>query len=240
MRITLSAIALVLLSASAANAGDVAEMRPIGFSPDGRYFAFEQFGEQDGSGFPYAEIQLIDTETDEYVPGTPISVLIRREEASIGEARRESLAQAKDLLNARKIGDDPGHLVALTPVGELSEEPTQELRYQATPSLYVSEGIHRLSLEEFDAKGEELCRSMDVEVQGFALSIAADAKPDERREIYRDAKVPKSRNCPSAYAIGGVVTPGYGSSAPHMVMIQVLSLGFEGNNLRWLAVPVKP
>jgi predicted secreted protein len=31
-----------------------------------------------------------------------------------------------------------------------------------------------------------------------------------------------------------------GSPAPHMVMIQVVSLGFEGNNLRWLAVPVKP
>lgn len=239
MRSQLSAIALSLLSASAAGAGDVAEMRPIGYSPDGRYFAFEQFGEQDGSGFAYAEVQVIDTETDRYVEGTPVRVLIQREEASIGEARRQSLEQAKAILEARKIGDDPGHLVALTPIGELTEK-TRDLRYQAFPSLYVSDDIHRIFLEEFEAKGQDLCDSMDVEVRGFALSVASDAKPDERREVYRDQAVPKSRNCPSAYAIGGVVTPGYGSSAPHMVLVQVVSLGFEGNNLRWLAVPVKP
>lgn len=239
MRITLSAIVTVLLTATAVSAGDVAEMRPIGFSPDGRFFAFEQFGEQDGSGFAYAEIQVIDTETDSYVPGTPLSVLIRREEASIGEARREIVAKAKTILDIRKIGDDPGYLVALSPFGELSEK-RHELRYQDFPSFYVSDGIYRLFLEEFSAEGEELCRSMSVNVQGFALSLADDQRPDDRREVYRDQSIPKSRNCPSAYAIGGVVTPAYGSSAPHMVMIQVVSLGFEGNNLRWLAVPVKP
>jgi hypothetical protein len=128
------------MTAFAASAGDVAEMRPIGFSPDGRFFALEQFGEQDGSGFAYAEIQVIDTETDSYVPGTPVSVLIRREEASVGEARRESLKQAKTILDIRKIGDDPGFLVALAPIGELSEK-RHELRYQAFPSFYVSDGI---------------------------------------------------------------------------------------------------
>lgn len=239
MKLQLSAIAFTVLTASSAGAGDVAEMRPLGFSPNGRFFAFEQFGEQDGSGFPYTEIQVIDTETDKYVAGTPIRVLIEREDASIGEARRQSLNQAKAILDARKIGEDPGHLVALAPISELSEN-RHELRYQAFPSFYVSEGLYRIALEEFDAKGDELCAGMDVEVRGFALSMADDAKPDIRREVYHDATIPKSRNCPSAYAIGGVVTGGYGSAAPHMVMVQVSSLGFEGNNLRWLAVPVKP
>lgn len=239
MKTPLLAIALLFLTALAASAGDVAEMRPLGFSPDGRFFAFEQFGEQDGSGFPYAEIQVIDTETDTYVQGTPIVVLIRREEASIGEARRESLTQAKALLDARKIGDDPGHLVAFAPIGELTEK-LHDLRYQAFPSFYMSDGIYRLSLQEFDADGDDLCRSMNTPVRGFALSVAGDAKPEAKREVYRDQRVPKSRNCPSAYAIGGVVTPGLGSPGPHMVMVQVSSLGFEGSNLLWLAVPVKP
>ena len=238
MKSVLSTILLLLLTALAASAGDVAEMRPIGFSPDGRFFAFEQFGEQDGSGFPYAEIQVIDTETDTYVQGTPVEVIIRREEASIGEARRESLTQAKALLDARKVGDDPGHLVAFSPIGELTEKP-HDLRYQSFPSFYVNDGIYQLSLQEFDAEGEERCRNMKINVRAFALSIAEDTKPDAKREVYRDQSVPKSRNCPSAYAIGGVVTPGFGSKAPHMVMVQVASLGFEGSNLRWLAVPVK-
>ncbi|SIQ95052.1 Predicted secreted protein [Rhizobium sp. RU33A] len=239
MKLQLTAIALVLLTAFGASAGDVAEMRPLGFSPDGKFFAFEQFGEQDGSGFAYAEIQVIDTETDQYVPGTPVSVLIRREEASIGEARRESLKQAKAILDERKIGDDPGYLVALAPIGELAGK-VDELRYQAVPSFYVSEGVYRVSLEQFEAKGEDLCASMNVNVHGFALSVADDAKPEVRREVYRDKSIPKSRNCPSAYAVGGVVTPGYRSNGPHIIMVQVASLGFEGNNLRWLAVPVKP
>lgn len=239
MKLQLSAIALALLTASGASAGDVAEMRPLGFSPDGKFFAFEQFGEQDGSGFAYAEIQVIDTETDQYVPGTPVSVLIKREEASIGEARRESLKQAKAILDERKIGDDPGYLVAMAPIGELAGK-VHEMRYQAYPSFYVSDGVYRVSLEEFEAKGEDLCVSMNVNVRGFALSIADDAKAEVRREVYRDKSVPKSRNCPSAYAVGGVVTPGYRTKGPHMIMVQVASLGFEGNNLRWLAVPVKP
>lgn len=239
MKLQLSAIALALLTASGASAGDVAEMRPLGFSPDGKFFAFEQFGEQDGSGFAYAEIQVIDTETDQYVPGTPVSVLIKREEASIGEARRESLKQAKAILDERKIGDDPGYLVAMAPIGELAGK-VYEMRYQAYPSFYVSDGVYRVSIEEFEAKGEDLCVSMNVNVRGFALSIADDAKAEVRREVYRDKSVPKSRNCPSAYAVGGVVTPGYRTKGPHMIMVQVASLGFEGNNLRWLAVPVKP
>lgn len=239
MKLQLSAIALALLTASAASAGDLAEMRPLGFSPDGKFFAFEQFGEQDGSGFAYAEIQVIDTETDQYVPGTPVSVLIKREEASIGEARRESLKQAKAILDERRIGDDPGYLVAMAPIGELAGK-VDELRYQAVPSFYVSEGVYRVSLEQFDTKGEDLCVNLNVNVRGFTLSIADDAKPEARREVYRDKSIPKSRNCPSAYAVGGVVTPGYRSNGPHMIMVQVASLGFEGNNLRWLAVPVKP
>jgi predicted secreted protein len=227
------------LTASSAYAGDVAEMRPLGFSPDGRFFAFEQFGEQDGSGFPYAEIQVIDTETDDYVAGTPIRVLIKHETTSVGEARRENLKQANSLLEAHKIGDDPGHLVAFAPIGELSESP-HDLRYQPFPSFYVSENVYQISLEEFDAEGEKLCTGMDVKVRGFSLSLADAAKPDDRREVYRDDSIPKSRNCPSAYVVGGVVTPGPGSDGPHMIMVQVVSLGFEGNNLRWLADPVKP
>jgi predicted secreted protein len=119
-------------------------------------------------------------------------------------------------------------------------EKLHDLRYQAFPSFYVSDGIYRLSLQEFVAKGADLCRSMKVNVRGFSLSLAEDAKPEAKREVYRDKSVPKSRNCPSAYGIGGVVTPGPASKGPHMVMVQVVSLGFEGNNLRWLAIPVKP
>ena len=60
------------LAPIAAQAGDFADRALLGFSPDGRYFALEEYGIQDGSGYPYSNIFLIDTTTDEWVTGTPI------------------------------------------------------------------------------------------------------------------------------------------------------------------------
>ena len=56
----LLAASLTLFSAAPALAGDAAQFDPIGFSEDGRYFAYEEYGIQDGSGFPYATIYLVD------------------------------------------------------------------------------------------------------------------------------------------------------------------------------------
>ena len=53
-------LVFALLAIGPVNAGDSAERRAMGFSVDGRYFAFEQFGIQDGSGFPYADIFIVD------------------------------------------------------------------------------------------------------------------------------------------------------------------------------------
>ncbi|KPF44094.1 DUF2259 domain-containing protein [Rhizobium sp. AAP43] len=236
-----SALVLILIAllTTSAKAGDVAEMRPHGFSQDGRYFAYEEFGEQDGSGFPYSSVSIIDTETDSFVPGTPIDVLVKREDATIGEARRESATKASALFEAHGIGEDPGYLAAFNPVSELGQE-FQNLRYQATPSLYVADGIYRLKLEQFSASAEGICKDLTVDVQGFRLTLADDAKPADARKVYEDQRVPTSRHCPSSYGIAGVVTPRYGSKGPHMVMVQMLTLGFEGNNVRWLAVPVRP
>jgi predicted secreted protein len=69
-------IAIFLLFLAGANsiarAGDAAGREVIGFSPDGRYFAFEQYGVQDGSGFAYSDIMVIDATSDAWVVGTPV------------------------------------------------------------------------------------------------------------------------------------------------------------------------
>ena len=67
----------VLLAASLglalpALAGDRALFQPIGFSADGRYFAFEEYGVQDGSGFPYSNTYILDLPADKWVNGTPV------------------------------------------------------------------------------------------------------------------------------------------------------------------------
>jgi len=65
-------IALTLWACSPALAGDTAEINVLGFSADGSIFAFEEYGVQDGSGFPYANRFYIDTASDKFLPGTPV------------------------------------------------------------------------------------------------------------------------------------------------------------------------
>ncbi|BAB51764.1 DUF2259 domain-containing protein [Mesorhizobium japonicum] len=66
--------AVLAISTAPALAGDAAARRIIGFSPDGRYFAFEQYGEFD-AGASTSETDIIDTRTDEFVGSKPILIV---------------------------------------------------------------------------------------------------------------------------------------------------------------------
>ncbi|MBD3369044.1 DUF2259 domain-containing protein [Candidatus Fermentibacteria bacterium] len=54
--------ALCMAAASVALSSDLAVFNLIGFSENGRYLAWEQYGVQDGSGFPYCTVHLVDLE----------------------------------------------------------------------------------------------------------------------------------------------------------------------------------
>lgn len=84
--------ALLLTIVSAAQAGDAAARRIIGFSPDGNYFAFEQYGEIDAAVSGWSQIDVIDTRTDEFVGGKPILVVDESEEATttVEQARAQA------------------------------------------------------------------------------------------------------------------------------------------------------
>ena len=92
--------ALLLTIVSAAQAGDAAARRIIGFSPDGKYFAFEQYGEIDAAVSGWSQIDIIDTSTDEFVGGKPILVVDESEEATttVEQARAQAAKQAAPIL----------------------------------------------------------------------------------------------------------------------------------------------
>ena len=52
-------------------AGDIASIQPIGFSADGKVFAFQEFGLKEGSNIPYSNTYFIDTDKGQYLEGTP-------------------------------------------------------------------------------------------------------------------------------------------------------------------------
>jgi predicted secreted protein len=61
-------LALVLLS-GVLYAGDVASFANLGFSADGRYFMFAQYGIQEESSFPYVELFVVDVRANDFVDG---------------------------------------------------------------------------------------------------------------------------------------------------------------------------
>jgi len=75
-------IVQLVFSVKLVAAADASDRAIIGFSKDGSHFAFEEYGMQDGSGFPYADIYIINLKTDKWVKGSPIRVLVRDENAT--------------------------------------------------------------------------------------------------------------------------------------------------------------
>ena len=96
-----ASLILALGAFTSALAGESAQFDAIGYSEDGRYFAFEQFGIQDGSGFAYAEIFLIDLTTDSFVGGAPFETRIDTELAPVAAARAQAITDLA-LLIARE------------------------------------------------------------------------------------------------------------------------------------------
>lgn len=234
-RLTLALLWFVTL-ASAAQAGDSAQLDVIGFSTDGRIFAFEEYGVQDGSGFAYSNIFFIDTQTDKFLPNTPVKVLVEDEE-SIGKIRKLAREKAEPLIAHYDLENNPGLVVAFNPVSEIESNP-HRVRYYQYPSLPPRSQTFTMELKEKAFPAPKACLNMVGAFSGFSLAFTEAFSEPSTRVIFEDKQVPASRNCPNGYRLGAVITSEL-SAAPMVAMIQVSSFGFEGNDERWIAVPVR-
>ena len=236
----LLAASLFTLAAAPALAGDAANFDPMGFSEDGRYFAFEEYGIQDGSGFPYDHVYVIDLIEDKWV-GAPVRVRLDDENATLADVRLKALSTAKDMIFKANLVL-PVQTLLLNADGEVGADGTEVTFGMFGNGLDAVRGTFTLSLAKFDSTTSEPCASYGMEnpVQGFALTLADEA--GNSAEIYRDASVPASRGCVSDYRIHAVLSPFPAgmSASPMVAVIGVYSLGFEGPDRRFVTVPVAP
>jgi predicted secreted protein len=236
----LLAASLALFAAAPARAGDAAQFDPIGFSADGRYFGYEEYGIQDGSGFPYDNIYVVDLIEDKWV-GSPVRVRLDDETAGLPAARQQALEQAKAMLDKAALVL-PAEILLLNANGEVDAAGTEVQFGLFGNGLDAVRDTFKLTLATFDSTTTEPCASygMDGAVQGFAVTLA-DADGNGA-EIHRDTAVPASRGCVSDYRIHAVVTPfPSGTSASPMVgVISAYSLGFEGPDRRFVTIPIAP
>ncbi len=234
-----TALLFLALTATAAPAADNAERAAIGFSPDGRYFAFEQYGVQDGSGFPYSEIFVIDLDANQWVKGSPFRERIEDEAALVSSVRAKAAKSAASLIGQLKIAEPGDALAAQLPTQAVADRHRIgfDPYYQSQTSQ--KGGQYTLGLELVPFAAPESCYAEDGKQMGFRLTLKVNESNAET-EIHKDAAIPASRYCPRDYDISDVIAyrPDAGE-ARHVALIGVYTPGFEGVNRRFIAVPFR-
>lgn len=225
----------IVFTTAAAFASDTAQRNILGFSPDGTWFAFEEYGISDGSGAPYANIFVLNLDQDKWAKGTPVRISFGEKVAPVSAAREKAMAKAKPILEKLSIGE-PGLLLASNPVTQISTNPRRVDFYRnrnlATPANKLS-----YVLKELDFPENPTCKSFGIDEKGFSLSLTKAGSP--LTQVYKDKNIPSSRRCPKSYSISDVIEFNT-SSGPtrHVVLVHMFVIGFEGADSRFLAVPV--
>ncbi|MDY8108399.1 DUF2259 domain-containing protein [Fulvimarina sp. 2208YS6-2-32] len=220
---------------SSAAAGDIATLEPIGFSQDGDLFAYQESGIQDGSGFPYAHIFVLDLNADRFVDPSPVRVLLKDEAASVADAMSEARAMVAMLLAERLADPRKGEVVVENLPTDLSADP-KTARFVPRAILPPIDDPIELRLSTFALQGPEFC---EAETRGFRLARIALVAGAATSVLHEDTGIPVSRSCPLDYGIRQVriyEKPSGGFAG--VALLTVTSRGFEGPDIRHIALPV--
>lgn len=221
-----------------ASAGDFAQVEVHGFSDDGHTFAFEQYGIQDGSGFPYSDIFVINVVDDTWIKPFPLRLRDEAEDLDsyydyelidrVRGANQKAARNSPHFARIKGLGQTVGH----NPPTEISSDPHSLI---VNPRMVVPpiDNLLDFHIEEYPMKAGA-CASYGAETKGFRLTLRHQGA---ERVLNEDKKVPKSRGCPLRYRIERVVTY-YPKGLPPVFAVLVLmeTHGFEGPDGRYLAI----
>ena len=147
-------------------ARDAAELKVLGFSPDGRYFAFEQRGTSENAS--YSVTNVIDVETGRQIKGSRTS-FSDEERKRLAKSRKATAKQIKRL----KISERD--LMTISVRG-FDAEPFDEasIKSFALPSKWFGPESW-LMLRQF--KMVTRCQNKDVSPVGFGLALERKGRP---------------------------------------------------------------
>jgi len=238
---TLLLIGVVLsFLAVGVRAGDYAKLNFIGFSKSGKYLAFEEYGVQDGSGFPYSAFYVVNVETNSYAAG-PFESRLESETATQLQARTKArLAAAASLRKFGIIERNTGSLVISRLFTDLTvqrlddpETKTKKIKFAEFVDSMYTEGDYDLTLDLVEQK-TKACEIEELPVYKIALTLK-DNKADTTTVLQKDATLPPSRGCPIGYDMQYV----YLYKNNIAVFLNYLTTGFEGPDLRYIVVTGK-
>ena len=206
-------IVLVSLLTQIAAAGDASFLKSLGFSPDGKYYAFVQDRVQDGSGFYEIEMGLIDVANNKYVGRASIN-----QEQYFGEHTIDmEISKAQELemfrflkkqLKLKQYGftktADENVLVS-RPHTDLSQylDTTFSTDYWVQSGANSTVPTYRLSLKEVPAPKnlDDFCYDQSAMID---LRMTLEESWNSAAKSYvlqKDKKQPKVRRCAFDYSI---------------------------------------
>jgi len=195
---------LVAALSSAAFAGDYSQLNFIGFSVDGRYLAFEEFGENLTDMRSYSTIYFVNTDKNSFAAPS-VTDLLRDSELeaysgpSDSPARRRALLKAGPTLRRLKIvTGNTGQQVIARPLTDVTDEnasPYEPKSVAFAPNRREAKLNGRYHLNMKTVAQEQVCKeSEDAEVvqytwpTGEPISIfeSPNRKKDnkERQKLY--------------------------------------------------------
>ncbi|PDS67725.1 hypothetical protein CO653_05525 [Rhizobium anhuiense] len=218
-------------------AGDIANIQPIGFSADGKVFGFQEFGIKEEGRVPYSNTYFVDTDSGQYLEGTPFRTELTDKDANLSKARRQNLTAARGDMDKYDLLTNPGLIAAFNPPTELGS-PSKTIRYTTLATDGPPKSPYTLSLGEMPVPTPKECTSIDKRVLGFSLQMIEKEGAPNRQAARQATAVPTERVCSVEYRIGGAMV--YQPETGNQVHVALI-LAFDADrNGRWIAVPVHP
>jgi len=228
---------LVLLSAVPPVTADhkpAAQFSLIGYSADGRYLAYEEFGIAPDTGHAFAEMHVLDVHERRWVLGSPL-----REEShettseNLGALRYSVFERAMGLLRDLEIVR-PAYVAALNGDGV----PGGRNRHIAFSVPAISPEVIDLSLTLHEVQAASTCDTMigkDL-AKGFAVHMKGFGR---ETELYRDGPLSRARGCPTDYRLMAIVLPFDARDLAHAVALVAADLaGSSGSRRSFVPVPL--
>jgi predicted secreted protein len=215
---------VTVLALGATRAGDAASLELTGFSRDGFYLAFEQFGEQDGSGFAYSSVSVVRVDQNKLVFNDAFTA--PNETLSLQRARNAARAKANASLKRYGIvGGNQGRFWGAAPKLGDRLEGYQSANFEALGNAYELE----LTAVDESAPPKDIC-VVKPQLLTLKLNLA-----QQSRVLQRDARLPGSRQCAYDYEMRSAHV--YGRSLA--VFVTYKTTGFEGPDVRWIVVTAR-
>lgn len=245
-----AACLLLFVFSSISFAGENAHLKFIGFSKDGKYLAFEEYGTYDGSGAYFSNTYFVDTVNNSYalppveiVEGDVYTAAEKRVEAARNKKLRLTLAN--NLRRLKIVASNTGELLVSHLLTDFSSENPDETQDENTEKIkfnnfvYVNsneQSHYEMILKNVPAEGDERCRDFN---DAFKLELTLELKMDyqklEPQILQKDTVLPERRRCPFGYRIERV----YFYEDKIAVFLNYFYQGFEGRSMRYMVVTAK-